>query len=144
MIKLSRLADYAVVVLTEMAGAGADARLSSSALAAQTKLPEPTVAKILKNLTRGGILESVRGVNGGYMLARPAAQISVADIVAAMDGPVSLTDCASDKNCILQEQCILHGRWGKLNMAVRTALEGVSLNDLLPVQPAEQNIVTGG
>ena len=131
MIKLSRFADYAVVMLAEMARS-TDLRLAASDLSGRTSLPEPTVAKILKSLTRAGILSSTRGVNGGYGLSRPAEKITVADIITAMDGPISLTDCAnSQKNCSLEGHCGMHGRWGKVNIAIRAALESVTLVDLM-------------
>jgi FeS assembly SUF system regulator len=131
MIKLSRFADYAVVVLAELSRGG-DLRLSASDLSLRCQLPEPTVAKILKSLTRAGVLSSTRGVNGGYGLTRQPADITVADIITAMDGPISLTDCADSRsNCVLEGQCSMHGRWSKVNLAIRTALESVTLIDLM-------------
>lgn len=132
MIKLSKFTDYAVVVLGEMARSE-HGRMAASDLAARTNLPEPTVAKILKALTRGGILSSARGVNGGYGLIRAADQITVADIITAMDGPISLTDCADSSPCAFEGRCAMHGRWGKVNMAIRTALDSVALTDLTRV-----------
>jgi FeS assembly SUF system regulator len=141
MIKLSRFTDYAVVILGELSR-GEGIRLSATDLAARTSLPEPTVAKILKSLTRAGVLLSSRGVNGGYGLTRMPGAITVADIITAMDGPISLTDCADNKSsCVLEGHCSMHGRWGKVNMAVRMALESVTLIDLMntksPVIPAK-------
>ena len=130
MIKLSRFADYAVVILAELARTDG-VRLAASDLATRVKLPDPTVAKILKSLTRGGLLSSTRGVNGGYGLTRTAQGITVADIITAMEGPISLTDCADNNSCVLEGHCAMHGRWGKVNVAVRTALEGVTLVDLM-------------
>lgn len=130
LIKLSKFTDYAVVILGEMARMNG-ARMAASDVAARTNLPEPTVAKILKALTRGGILSSTRGVNGGYGLIRTADQITVADIITAMDGPISLTDCADNNACVLEGHCGMHGRWGKVNMAIRTALDSVTLADLI-------------
>jgi FeS assembly SUF system regulator len=135
MIRLSRFADYAVVMLAELSRS-AHLRLPASALASRTNLPEPTVAKILKSLTRAGVLSSTRGVNGGYGLTRNPEKISVADIITAMDGPISLTDCADgDSACVLEGMCSMHGRWSKVNVAVRTALESVTLVDLMKTAP---------
>lgn len=141
MIRLSRFADYAVVILGHMAGQNA-VRLSASDLAVRCNLPEPTVAKILKSLARAKVLTSTRGVNGGYGLARSADRITVADIITAMDGPISITDCADNSSCVLEGHCAMHGRWGKVNVAIRTALEGVTLADLIqkPSRPILQNI----
>lgn len=130
MIKLSRFADYAVVILSELSR-GAGGRMAASDIAAKTNLPEPTVAKILKSLTRAKILTSTRGVNGGYGLARAAEKITVSDIITAMDGPISLTDCADESACVMEGFCAMHGRWGKVNMAIRTALDSVTLVDLM-------------
>lgn len=142
MIRLSRFADYAVVILAELAGE-VTARLPASDISTRTGLPDPTVAKILKSLTRAGILASTRGVTGGYGLTRPAGQISVADIITALDGPISLTDCAEPTAaCKLEGQCGMHGRWGKVNRAVRTALESVTLADLIP--PSSRHPREGG
>lgn len=134
MIKLSRFADYAVVILSELAQAK-DTRLAASDIAAKANLPEPTVAKILKSLTKGKVLSSTRGVNGGYGLARTAERITVADIITAMDGPISLTDCADNSPCVLEGHCSMHGRWGRVNLAIRTALESVTLSDLMQASP---------
>ena len=130
MIKLSRFADYAVVILSELARGG-DTRMAASDIASKTNLPEPTVAKILKSLTRAKILTSTRGVTGGYGLARASEKITVADIITAMDGPIALTDCADDSACVMEGFCAMHGRWGKVNMAIRTALDSVTLVDLM-------------
>lgn len=130
MIKVSRFADYAVLILAELAGAP-HGRMAASDLAGATGLPEPTVAKILKSLTRAGVLNSTRGVNGGYGLTRPVDKITVADIIVAMDGPISLTDCADNSHCVLEGHCTMHGRWGRVNTAIRTALDGVLLHDLI-------------
>ena len=136
MIRLSRFADYAVVMLAEMAR-NEDLQLAASDLSGRTSLPEPTVAKILKSLTRAGILISTRGVNGGYGLSRPAERITVADIITAMDGPISLTDCAdSQKNCSMEGHCGMHGRWNKVNVAIRAALESITLVDLMQTSRA--------
>ena len=134
MIKLSRFADYAVVILSELAQAK-DTRLAASDIAAKANLPEPTVAKILKSLTKGKVLSSTRGVNGGYGLARTAERITVADIITAMDGPISLTDCADNSPCVLEGHCSMHGRWGRVNLAIRTALQSVTLSDLMQASP---------
>lgn len=130
MIKLSRFADYAVVILSELGRDGAAMRLSAAELSARVRLPEPTVAKILKSLTRAGLLTSTRGVHGGYGLSRPAESISVAAIITAIDGPIAITDCADDKSCMMEGYCAMHGRWGKVNMAIRAALDSLTLRDL--------------
>ena len=132
MIRLSKLTDYAVVILAEMAGQKGTL-LSATALAEKTAMPEPTVGKILKTLARENIVESVRGAHGGYVLNKPARQLMVTDIITAMEGPIALTACVEDSNdnCALSAVCCLQGRWNPVNVAIKTALESVSLADML-------------
>lgn len=132
MLRLSRLTDYAVVTLAAMSGQSG-AVLSAAALAEQTGVPEPTVAKILKLLARDGIVASVRGAAGGYRLDGPAAGISIGAVVAAVEGPIALTACVegSAQECGLSACCPLQGRWDPVNEAIRTALAGVSVADVM-------------
>ncbi len=137
MIKLSKLTDYAVVVLAAMAchGIGQEQeRLSASGLAEITNLPEPTVSKILKMLAKGGVITSARGVNGGYALNTTPAKTMVSDIITAMEGPIALTSCVKDSNdsCSLEGLCMMHGRWNVVNAALKTALDNVTLADMMP------------
>ena len=132
MIKLSRLTDYAVVVLAEMARAKGEL-MAASTLSVKTGIPEPTVAKVLKTLSRNGLIVSVRGVAGGYRLERAAGDIPVSLIIAAMEGPISLTSCVSGshESCALEGKCSMHGRWNPVNAAINTALDAVTLADML-------------
>ena len=91
MLRLSKLTDYAVVVLVRLAGA--PGVQTSPGIAASTGIPEPTVAKVLKTLTAGGMVASQRGARGGYRLLRPLADIPVADVIATIDGPIALAAC---------------------------------------------------
>lgn len=133
MIKLSRLTDYAVVILAAMARREAG-HASASALAAATALPEPTVSKVLKSLAKGGIIESLRGVNGGYVLKGRPEEIRISAIIIAMEGPIALTSCVkgSRESCSIESVCMLHGRWNVVNAAINTALDNVTLADMLP------------
>jgi FeS assembly SUF system regulator len=131
-IRLTKLTEYAVVVMTQMATSGPVH--TAAALADRTGLPAPTVAKLLKLAARGGLIVSQRGAAGGYSLARPPADISVAAIVQAIDGPIALTECVdgSDSICGVETLCPIRGGWDRLNRAVRRALEDVSLADMVP------------
>ena len=139
MLKVSRLADYAVVILSAFCqkNEGVEAQLlSAGAVSELTALPEPTVAKVLKLLARENIVISTRGAGGGYALSRPGAQISIADIVKAVDGPISLTACvegASDA-CDYESCCPVRGRWDDVNLAIKGALETISLEDMVSHQ----------
>ncbi|MCD8497714.1 MAG: SUF system Fe-S cluster assembly regulator [Alphaproteobacteria bacterium] len=129
MLKISKLADYAVVVLSSMDEVE---RATAVGLSTATRLPEPTVAKVLKLLAKGKVVTATRGAQGGYVLARSLSRIAVADVIAAVDGPVSLTACVSGgkDDCGLAKSCSVHGRWDGVNIAIRTALESVSLADM--------------
>jgi FeS assembly SUF system regulator len=135
MIRISKMADYAVVILVTMARqqqADGKRALSASQIAALSHLPEPTVSKILKILSRDGILISLRGMNGGYLLHLEPQAISVDRIVGAIDGPVAITSCANDAkpDCGLSHSCSMRGRWDGVNTAIRDALRSVTLSDM--------------
>ncbi len=132
MFRLNRLTDYAVVVLSQMS---LDRRGLSSAqqIAHATGVPLPTVAKVLNVLTREGLVESHRGAAGGYALSRPASQISVAQIIQALEGPIALAACVDSAAgcCEVEHHCPMRGSWDKVNEAIRGALESVSLHDMM-------------
>ena len=138
MIRLTNLADYAVVVMSAAARA-ADPRLSAGSVAAMTALPTPTVAKLMGQLARANLLVSTRGVAGGFRLAREPAHITVADIVEAIDGPVQLTQCMSGTpgDCSLEGSCASRAHWPLINRSVRDALAAVSLADITGVTARE-------
>ncbi len=145
MLKLSRMIDYGVVVLSQLANRR-EMLSTAPELADATGLPAPMVSKVLKALARSDLVVSHRGVRGGYSLSRGAAEISVAEIVEALEGPVALTACveASDDHCRVENVCPIRGGWEMVNDAIRDALEAVSLADLifsrfddLPVVKAE-------
>lgn len=136
MIRLTKLADYAVVIMTHMAHRPQDVH-SASGLAAATQIPTPTVSKILGAATRAGLLTSHRGLNGGFALGRGPRTISVADIVSAVDGPIALTECVEhgQGDCDILTSCQVRGTWQKINDAIQGALESVTLADLTAPRP---------
>jgi len=131
MMRLSRLADFAVVAMTHMAMDPQKVH-TAARVAAATRLPAPTVAKVLARLCREGLLASIRGANGGYRLDRPAGSISVGAIVGAFDGPVALTQCIKPGSSPCEVEAVCPSRAGlhSINLAVRKALHDVSLADL--------------
>lgn len=135
MFKLSRMADYGVVVLSRMAR-NQGAVVTAAELADRTGLPQPTVAKTLKLLTRGGLLASHRGTQGGYSLDRAPERVTVTEIITALDGPVALTACVdgSDDSCAVESLCPIRGHWERVNDAVKGALDSVTLADLTAAQ----------
>ena len=131
MIKLSRLTDYGVVVMTQMSQS-AEPVTTAQHLAAATGLPLPTVSKLLKKLVKKRLLQSHRGVKGGYSLSRALAQITAAEFIEALDGPVALTACVNgaEDACNVESLCPVRGGWDRVNRSIRAALEEISLADL--------------
>ncbi|HNW79523.1 MAG TPA: SUF system Fe-S cluster assembly regulator [Candidatus Competibacteraceae bacterium] len=136
MIRITREADYGILLMTGLAQAEGQPR-SAAALAQQRRLPLPMVGKILKALTRAGLLNSQRGAQGGYSLARPASEISAADIIGALEGPLAITECSSERHdgCARQDHCEVSGHWPRINQAIYSALQGISLDDLSQPNP---------
>jgi len=132
MLRITRQTDYGIVIMSLFSGKSPDACLSARDMSEETNLPLPTVSKILKSLTRGGLLDSTRGVKGGYSLAREASTISVANIIEAIEGPIALTDCLDQANrdCLIQESCTCKSNWQRINDAVRAALETIPLEQM--------------
>ncbi len=132
-MRLSSMADYAVVVMSAAARHCGGARVSAAQLALETGLPAPTVQKLVSKLTAAGLMRSSRGAGGGLKLARPPATISLADIVEAVEGPIALTACLDrQKNdCTLEGGCHTRGHWPQVNEAVRGALAKVVLTQLV-------------
>jgi len=131
MIILSKLADYGVIVATHLA-AHPERQTNAGAVAAETRLPPATVAKLLKALSHAGLVAATRGAAGGYRLARPAAAISIAEVIAAIDGDIGLTQCSVHVDeCARTTYCPTRPHWAVINRAVGTALSAVSLDDML-------------
>jgi len=136
MLRMSRLTDYATVLLAALAGEPGRVQTAAS-LAEQTRLAAPTVCKLLKQLQRAALVSSTRGPRGGYQLARPAAQISAAAILDALEGPLALTDCsAGHGNCEIEDTCRVGRVWQRLNLAIRRSLYEVSLAQLAGLDAA--------
>jgi FeS assembly SUF system regulator len=137
-MRLSSMADYAVVTMAAAARHCGGARVSAAQLAEETGLPAPTVQKLVSRLTGAGLLRSSRGVGGGLKLARPAAAITLADIVEAVEGPIALTACIEHgrHDCTLESACMVRPHWPIVNEALRGALARVSLTHLAEVQPS--------
>lgn len=140
-MRLSNLADYAVVTMAAAARHCGGGRTSAAALAAETGLPAPTVQKLVSRLSAAGLLRSVRGARGGLQLARPAAAITLADIVEAIEGPIALTACVERgrHDCAYEGGCSVRPHWSPVNRAVHGALAGITLTQLA----APRTIVSG-
>ena len=131
-MRLSSLADYAVVMLSAAARHGAGERLTATLLSDETGVPLPTAQKLMGRLAQAGLLASARGTGGGFRLARDPGAISLADIVEAVEGPIAMTACVDDHrhDCGLESACRVKPHWGVVNDTIRGALGGVSLATL--------------
>lgn len=145
MIKLSRLSDYGIVLMTQLA-ARPGILTTAPELALTSGLPVPTVSKVLKAIAQDGLLESQRGTKGGYALTRPAAEISVADIIRALEGPIALTECteAEGGSCDIEPSCPTRTNWVRINDAVIGALEGISLVEMMAPNLSFMATMTAG
>jgi FeS assembly SUF system regulator len=131
MIILSRLADYGVIIATHLA-AYPDRQVTAATVAAETRLPQATVAKVLKALAHAGLVTATRGATGGYRLARTATAISIAEVVAAIDGDIGLTQCSVHVDeCARTTYCPTRPHWAAINRAVGEALSAISLDAML-------------
>ncbi|MEO0441372.1 MAG: SUF system Fe-S cluster assembly regulator [Pseudomonadota bacterium] len=145
-MRLSSLADYAVVLMSAAArhcGAAllAEGKLNATKLSDETGVPLPTAKKLVSRLTAAGLIESTRGVGGGIRLARPPSSISLADIVEAVEGPLAITSCVIDGNhdCKLEDGCTVKPHWGIVNRTIREALDNVSLASLSKLPGSAQH-----
>lgn len=132
MLRLTRQCDYGIVLMTHFAGDVNETVQNARDLARCVNLPLPTVSKILKALARAGLLVSHRGVKGGYGLARPPGEITVDEIIEALEGPIALTECldgAADE-CGIEFSCPVRTNWQRINGAVRDALRGIPLSEM--------------
>ena len=145
MIRLTNLADYAVVVMTA-AAKSPERRLSAPEVALVTGIPVPTVAKLMGTLARAGLLAASRGAGGGFQFCRPAGEVSIAAIIEAVDGPIALTQCqhpsdgVAASDCSIGSSCSVRGHWAPINRAVRDALSAVTLADLIQPVVAREGV----
>ncbi len=142
MLRLNRLTDYATVVLTVLAVCGGG-RLSAVEVAQRAGLETPTASKVLKLLARANLVASFRGASGGYQLVRPAEEISVAEIVRAIEGPVAMTDCSiGETQCAQVQNCSMRPNWVRVSEAVEAAIEKIKLSDMLPEASPEADEIS--
>ncbi len=134
MMRMTKLADYGIVLLTHMAMDAPGAMHTAQDLAERSRVPLPTTSKLLKSLARAGLVISHRGRNGGYGLAREADRISVAEVIAAIEGPIGLTECGTGTEgaCDMEPWCAAKGRWAPINQAIERALRDVPLSAMCP------------
>ena len=137
MLRMTKQADYGMVLLSHMA-ADPERRYAAPELASETQLPLPTVSKILKLLSRADVLDSHRGVKGGYSLAVAPESLSVTHMITVLDGPIAITECVEDApgTCSQEANCQIRTNWQRINEAVRGSLDSISLAELAtPMEP---------
>ena len=135
MLRISKLTDYAILVMVELAREGE--MLSAQALAERVGVEVTTASKVLKMLAGSGLVQSFRGASGGYRVNRPAGDISVAEVIAAIEGPIAMTECSVEEGlCSQEDSCGLRGNWQRISLAVAQALQGVSLAEMSAPQGA--------
>jgi FeS assembly SUF system regulator len=140
MIRITKTTDYGIVLLTHMAERP-QRRFNAPELAHDVQLPLPMVSKILKSLAREGLLASHRGASGGYALARPPEDIPVSEVIAALEGPIAITECIDDSpgECVQEAVCPLRSNWQLINAAIRQALDGIRLSQMArPLRGADR------
>lgn len=136
MLRMGKMTDYATVVLASLAQEPTTARAAAE-LAERTRLSRPTVSKVLKGLQRAGLVNSSRGAQGGYRLARRPDQITAAQILDVFEGPIAITECSgASSQCGIERLCRVGGAWQRVNAAIRRALEDVTLHQLAGLDPA--------
>jgi FeS assembly SUF system regulator len=133
MIRINRLTDYGFVVLSRFADRQRSAIANARDLSEETGLPLPTVSKLLKQLSKQGLLQAHRGAHGGYTLTREPESISAVDVIEALDGPIAITDCVADpdhSDCDIVGSCRVRPHWERITETVRTALSAITLANL--------------
>ncbi len=130
MLRIGKLTDYAMLILCEMARIQ-DTVLSATFLAEALHLAPPTVSKILKMLSDANLVTSVRGADGGYRLAKPADSITIADVICAMEGGLSLTECCETTSmCAIDGMCTMRENWRIINKMVHSLLAKFTIIDM--------------
>ena len=129
MLRISKLTDYAILMMVELTRDGE--MLSAHALSERIHVEVPTASKVLKLLAGSGLLESYRGASGGYRVSRTATEISVAEVIAAIEGPIAMTECSVEEGlCAQEDNCGLRSNWQRISLAVAQALRDVSLAEM--------------
>jgi FeS assembly SUF system regulator len=144
MLRISKLTDYGSVILAYMAS-HPEKKMSAANLAKGVLLPPATVRKILKILVKSGLLSSSLGKQGGYQLARPAEEISLAEIICVLEGTIAITECSSEKGlCCIEDGCDMRANWRGINQIIYQNLAQVSLQEMLPPQKQGKQLILSG
>ena len=132
MMRVNKLTDYGIVIMTRIADMDQNKVHTAREISEDTKIPLPTVTRLLKTLSNNGLLNSQRGSQGGYSLSGSSEDISVANIIESFEGPIALTECSTNTcECSYETKCSMEEPWQKINNTVKNALEGISLNEMM-------------
>ena len=132
MLRLSKKADYALLAMRHLAARGEKEALSARELAEEYGIPPELLAKVLQKLVRARLLSSHQGIHGGYGLGRPAQSISVADVIQAVDGPLTVTACSdSDQTCDQYAKCNIRDPLWRIKDRIVAALGATSVAELV-------------
>lgn len=129
MLRISKLTDYATVIMSFLALDPLGV-FSATRIAKEVYLSNPTVSKILKILSEAGLVKSFRGIGGGYQLARSTKEITVAEVVSAIEGSLAMTECCATNSCALDSWCAIKENWQIINKIILEALGRVTLHDM--------------
>ena len=140
MLRISKLTDYATVILSFLA-LNPDRITSATTIADAVHLSVPTVSKVLKILAEFELVKSYRGTGGGYQLARSSDQITLAEVVSAIEGKLAMTECCAMENtCALDSLCAIKENWQVINKIILTALGELTLKDM--TKPLKEHPLT--
>jgi FeS assembly SUF system regulator len=143
MIRLTKFTDYGILMLAHISGQENGNIITARELTEDTGLPGPMVSKILKQLAKSGIIHSHRGAKGGYNLAKPAEEISVAAVIEALEGPIGMTACTTNSgSCKHEPACVVRGNWDRISRAITEALENVSLPEMLAPPEQQSDLIS--
>ena len=132
MMRINKLTDYSIIIMTEIAAMDSTKVHTAKEIAKRTKIPLPTVTRLLKKLSNDKLLTSQRGSQGGYALAESSTTISIASIIESIEGPIALTECSTNEcACSYESKCSVEVPWQKINKTVKSALEEIKLNEMI-------------
>ena len=141
-MRLTTKGRFAVTAMIDVAMHSGKGPVTLAGVSERQKISLSYLEQLFGKLRRHGLVESVRGPGGGYNLAHPAASLSVADIILAVDEPIDATQCGGKENCIDGEKrCMTHELWATLNTKMFEYLSSVTLQDLVDQQKKQTSVI---
>jgi len=131
-MEISRRTDYGVRVIVDLAALPENGRASTQEIAERQSIPAPFLAKIISQLSMSGLVSTYRGSSGGVSLSRPAAEITLLEVIEALDGPVRLNRCVIEPSaCPRDDHCPVHGVWAKAQADLTSLLSRTTFDELV-------------